>query len=115
MANKELYKQRAVAHRKKTRRALRELVLSVKDTPCADCGVKYPYYVMQFDHLGEKSFTIALASRKSIAIDKVRDEIARCDVVCANCHAERTHSRGQAYTVKVAPARVDVPLPDALF
>jgi hypothetical protein len=28
----------------------RELVIKAKSQPCADCGVQYPYYVMDFDH-----------------------------------------------------------------
>src|SRR5262245_32092473 len=32
-----------------------ELMREAKDKPCADCGVWYPYYVMDFDHReGEK-------------------------------------------------------------
>jgi hypothetical protein len=65
----------------------------MKDTPCADCGVQYPPYVMQFDHVhGKKSFTIG---RQSCVISRARlcAEIAKCDVVCANCHEERTYKR----------------------
>lgn len=48
---------------------------------------------MQFDHLGEKQFEISQAIwTKSLLL--VVEEIAKCDLVCANCHAERTHKRG---------------------
>lgn len=28
----------------------RELARQIKSCPCADCGILYPYYVMDFDH-----------------------------------------------------------------
>ena len=65
-----------------------------KNKPCFDCGVKYPYYVMQFDHVrGEKEFTIAYAA--SYSKKRLLNEMAKCDLVCANCHSERTYSRKQ--------------------
>ena len=61
--------------------------------PCMDCGVTYPFYVMQFDHRpGEaKSFILSKAKNKTRA--EVEAEIAKCDLVCANCHSIRTYER----------------------
>jgi hypothetical protein len=47
---------------------------------------------MQFDHVrGEKEFGIAKALAKcgQITLEELRAEIAKCDVVCSNCHALR--------------------------
>ena len=80
---------------KRLRRAkvVRDYVYAIKDVPCTDCGIKYPPYVMQFDHVpgrGEKLFNIGAVGRgKSRKI--LDEEIAKCEVVCANCHMERTH------------------------
>ena len=62
---------------------------------CMDCGVKYPYYVLDLDHRdpSEKKFTPALL-HKTGSWDKMIKEIRKCDVVCSNCHRERTHQRG---------------------
>ena len=69
-------------------RRYQTLVRAAKAVPCADCGVQYPYYVMDFDHVrGEKLFEIS-AGHRHIAL--LLDEIAKCDVVCANCHRART-------------------------
>lgn len=73
------------------RKEKQDLIKQAKDKPCADCGVLYPSYVMDFDHLGDKDFTIAAYSRWSIV--RMKKEIAKCEVVCANCHRQRTHSR----------------------
>ncbi len=34
--------------------------------PCKDCNIKYPYYVMDFDHLRDKKFDISVAIRRRI-------------------------------------------------
>lgn len=62
-----------------------------KEKPCADCGVQYPYYVMEYDHLGDKLFNISLMPAQSWK--QIYAEIAKCDVVCANCHKARTYKR----------------------
>jgi hypothetical protein len=87
----EREKQRILANNKKVREFSRDLIRTKKDIPCADCGVKYPYWVMQFDHLYDKSFNIATALHRRISV--LEDEIAKCEVVCANCHADRTYRR----------------------
>jgi hypothetical protein len=70
----------------------RAFVDNLKDNPCMDCGIKYPPYIMQFDHVrGTKKYNVSLTlchSKKSIL-----EEVAKCDLVCANCHAERTYQR----------------------
>ena len=85
----EVY-QRAQKTYQRKRRAL---IDSFKSVPCMDCGVVYPPYVMDFDHLpeNEKSFTIGSYLNRDL--DKLMDEIEKCDVVCSNCHRIRTYSR----------------------
>ncbi|ASZ74720.1 HNH endonuclease [Mycobacterium phage Phabba] len=78
------------AHRQRLLSTVRE----AKSAPCADCKVSYPYYVMQFDHVrGVKLFNIANASGGRRSMKSLQDEIDKCDVVCANCHAARTWRR----------------------
>ena len=74
----------------------RALVWEAKDKPCTDCGVRYPPWIMQFDDRdpSSKAFTISEAVRKDIEV--CRAEMAKCDIVCANCHAERTWQQLQA-------------------
>lgn len=68
----------------------RELLKKLKSNPCTDCKVTYPWYVMEFDHCrGIKLRHISLT--RSFASDKeLLDEVAKCDLVCANCHRQRT-------------------------
>src|SRR4051812_5038084 len=60
--------------------------------PCVECGEADPV-VLEFDHLGDRSFNIAKGLRDR-SWPALLDEIAKCDVVCANCHRRRTAIRG---------------------
>lgn len=60
---------------------------------CADCGYNLYAAALQFDHVrGDKEFNIASAIGSTWST--LEAEIAKCDVVCANCHAVRTYERG---------------------
>ena len=78
--------------------AIREL----KSTPCLDCDGTFPHYVMEFDHVperGEKKFTIStLAGSRTMNAPTMKAELAKCDIICANCHGIRTHERNQQNT-----------------
>ena len=69
----------------------RAILKAAKEKPCADCGVQYPFYIMQFDHLRDKLFTPGDVGARSVR--SLLAELAKCEVVCANCHAERTYQR----------------------
>ena len=68
-------------------------VREMKSRPCADCGVQYPFYVMDFDHREGESKTYELNHVDRMAMRVIAREIEKCDVVCSNCHRERTYQR----------------------
>ena len=83
-----------VFQRKSEKKArLRALVQQAKQRPCADCGVEYPYYVMDFDHVeGEKAMIVSdLVNFGSTT--RLLAELAKCEVVCSNCHRVRSWNR----------------------
>jgi hypothetical protein len=49
--------------------------------------------VLDFDHLGEKSYNVSDAIARVLSWARIELEIAKCEVVCANCHRIRTHER----------------------
>jgi len=70
---------------------IRRIIIEAKNKPCSDCKQKYPYYVMDLDHVrGIKNFNLSVAARHGRSINKIMEEISKCDVVCANCHRLRT-------------------------
>jgi hypothetical protein len=62
---------------------------------CQDCG-EDDWQLLQFDHnlsKGSKKFTIG--SRLSKSLEKLTTEIQKCDIVCIDCHKERTRKQQQ--------------------
>ena len=71
----------------------RELIRQTKNRPCADCQVVYPYYVMDYDHREGEMKKYSLSQIDKMSVNAIISEIAKCDLVCSNCHRERTHQR----------------------
>ena len=70
----------------------REIIVAAKRVPCADCGETFRPCVMEFEHRGEKHVKISDWPRRvggPAAVAKLHEEIAKCDVLCANCHRLR--------------------------
>jgi hypothetical protein len=71
-----------------------------KDKPCVDCGGRFPPECMDFDHVrGQKTKNIAAIATGSL--ERLLDEIAKCDLVCANCHGTRTRKKSDSQLRKV--------------
>ena len=61
---------------------------------CTDCGYNKDWRILQFDHVrGEKVADVCKLLNKSISLEKIKDEIAKCEIVCPNCHWIRTFDR----------------------
>jgi hypothetical protein len=81
--------------RKRAEYAHRKFVVDlVKDVPCQDCGIKYPPYIMQFDHVKGRKH-VPGGSMLCLSLPRMYIEITKCEIVCANCHQERTEKRRQ--------------------
>lgn len=87
--NTQYYKDKA----KEKKQLIKQLVRDAKSVPCSDCNIQYPYYVMQFDHVSGEKISNVAEMYNSGSLSKVRAEIDKCEVVCSNCHAERTFKR----------------------
>lgn len=76
-------------------RGRRLWLLSLKTgRPCTDCGKIFPPQVMQWDHLpGNLKLGNISTGLRDRSRQEILDEIAKCELVCANCHALRTFQR----------------------
>lgn len=65
-------------------------MLYLKDKSCVDCRISDPV-VLDFDHrvLEEKKYNIS-QMMPSHNWSVIKEEIDKCDAVCANCHRKRT-------------------------
>jgi len=79
---------------KRRQRQAVDLLRELRRVPCTDCGRRFPPCAMDFDHRepGTKAFWI-LQRAGSVSVARLTAELDKCDIVCANCHRERTHVR----------------------
>ncbi len=92
-------------HRKKQQAIVRQWKLDKGS--CMDCGLtidERTVICIDCDHRdpSQKSFTISYEiGRKST--EQIIEELAKCDAICRNCHALRTHDKGHHMTRRSTP------------
>jgi len=87
--NRELQKQRVAEQRAKRRLVCDSWVAGyLKSHPCVDCS-ESDIVVLDFDHLRDKSYAISYLIKEGL-LDKLKIEIGKCEVRCANCHRRKT-------------------------
>lgn len=89
--NKDAIKEKRFESRTLARKWVYEY--KIKHSVCTDCNISYPPHVLDFDHLANKSFGISRAIQQGLSIERIREEIKKCEIVCSNCHRQRTHDR----------------------
>lgn len=87
--------------RKKGRRRYAERRMWFDDmkrgVPCADCGDVFESCVMDYDHRPGEGKSFCISSRiTTFTKERILEEIAKCDLVCARCHRIRTVERIRA-------------------
>ena len=99
----------ALIRRRKAYNKKREFLIKLKDRACADCKNRFPFYVMDFDHLDKKTKinNVSYMFTRNWSLDRIQLEVGKCQVVCANCHRIRTYKnldRRNAEVAKVVTA-----------
>ena len=85
--NKELEKAKALARYE----ANRKYINKIKANPCSWCGGIFTPSAMDFHHIdpdtkANKDNKSNRAINATWSIEKIDEEIAKCELVCANCH-----------------------------
>ena len=94
LRNKATVLARNVGRKKQALTARARLIQALKNVPCADCMNVYPYWVMHFDHVrGVKVANVSAMATREYPVKAILAEVEKCEIVCANCHATRTHVR----------------------
>jgi len=60
---------------------------------CTDCGYRANPVALDFDHLPGSVKLYRVCSMAGMSRGLIDAEIAKCEVVCANCHRIRTNDR----------------------
>lgn len=74
------------------KRALKHILVEYKGGKCQKCGYNKCEGALQFHHRNpnEKDFTLSQVNLNDtdFSIDKLKQEVDKCDLLCANCHFE---------------------------
>jgi hypothetical protein len=96
--NRMRMRRQIIAARNRRRAVLQQFVISyLRSHPCVDCG-EADLVVLDFDHVrGVKEMAIADMIARERPLTMLQNEIAKCDVRCANCHRRKTMRDQGAY------------------
>jgi hypothetical protein len=79
---------------KKQKEFLAQYLKDIKEkNPCMDCKISYPYYMMDFDHVRGTKHSNVAELINTLSKKRLDEEIAKCEIVCSNCHRARTYLR----------------------
>src|SRR5258708_7133545 len=103
--NRPAYLGRTRARHASVRRDHQAFVLDhLRTHPCVKCGIAEPV-VLEFDHREPHTKTANVAeliNRGSLG--HLKAEIAKCDVLCGNCHRRKTLLQFPSYRALMAAA-----------
>ena len=87
---KEKPQKRGAAKKREVQQMLGKMK---EDSGCIDCKTKHPFYVLDFDHARGNKVSNIGQMLDYFTIEDILKEVAKCDIVCSNCHRERTYNR----------------------
>jgi transposase len=70
------------------RRKVKQILVAESGGRCHLCGYDRHVAALEFHHLDPNEKEFGLARRGAHSIDKLREEIGKCVLLCSNCHAE---------------------------
>lgn len=92
--NREVVLLKQRAYRLDVKVEKKAVVEELKQQPCADCGRRFPSVAMDLDHVrGVKRADVSAMVNSPYGVDALREELSKCEVVCACCHRVRTAVR----------------------
>lgn len=85
----EAERERRKRYKRNSREKKQAVVLEYLSThPCVDCGIQNPI-VLDFDHINQADKTAGIADlicMHQIGLEKIKEEMEKCEIRCANCH-----------------------------
>lgn len=92
--NKQYYKDKAKERTNRLRPTLIAFVNRYKlYVGCIDCSYRKHPHALHFDHTRDKRYEIGRMVQACLSLSTIKNEIRKCEVRCANCHAIKTAER----------------------
>ena len=91
LRNRQLHNERRYANQRRYVKRNRSFILAyLSEHWCVDCGERDPV-VLEFDHVAaDKVWEVAHMVRCAYPLHRIKAEILKCEVRCANCHRRKT-------------------------
>ena len=87
--NKEKINERV----REIRRINKTILVNYKGGECEKCGYNGCLGALEFHHVdGKKEFEIGKKTNTLKGIDKLKKEVDKCELLCANCHKEKHYN-----------------------
>jgi hypothetical protein len=67
------------------------IIAKAKEAGCMDCG-NSDYRVLEFHHRPDERKSYVDMGMRHKSVELIMSEIAKCDLLCANCHLIRHYS-----------------------
>jgi 5-methylcytosine-specific restriction endonuclease McrA len=60
---------------------------------CSICGYKKSSVALHFDHIDASTKYLEISRMYNANMQRLKNEMRKCQILCANCHAERTQEQ----------------------
>jgi hypothetical protein len=90
MASKDYHQE----HSRNRRAVRREYVAAIKlEKGCEECGYNKHHAALHLDHIdpSKKLVSVSRMVSEGWSFDKIDEEVAKCRILCANCHSIHTY------------------------
>ena len=67
-----------------------DLLISERGGACECCGYNKCFEALHWHHIDPSEKEFSIGKHRGSNIEKLRQEVSKCQLLCANCHAE-TH------------------------
>lgn len=79
-------------YQRRLRRLKKERFHALKDK-CSACGYSKCKWALHFHHIDPTTKRGGLADMRDAPMSRILEEIAKCIILCSNCHAEEEYER----------------------
>ena len=78
---------------------------------CANCGYNKHFAALQFNHIDpmdKHPLGLTQLVKSASSWKRIKNEVAKCEILCANCHAEHSYREGHHLLDKSEDNRNDI-------
>lgn len=101
--NREYYLKKALRNNSALKQRVREYLWGyLSSHSCIDCGER-DILVLEFDHQKDKYMEIGKMVTGRYSLVRIKTEVEKCEIRCANCHRRKTAIQQGWHKTKFAP------------